>query len=140
MILREAGMPGKNAVILSLATLLLFRGEARATDPIELTEAESGRTIRGSVGQGVVVTLEGNPSTGYSWSYRSAPPEALEPVGEPEYIPDLPVRPGSGGRMRHRFTAILKGEAALRFEYRRSWEADVPPAKVVTYTLVIGGR
>jgi len=133
-------MPGKNAAILGLTTLLLFGGQATATDLIDLTEAESGRTVRVSVGQGVVVTLTSNPSTGYSWSFRCAPAEALETVGEPEYLPDQPVRPGSGGRMRYRFTATLKGEAALRFEYRRSWETDVPPARAATYTLVVGAR
>jgi inhibitor of cysteine peptidase len=123
----------RTVAILGVAVFLLGAGGAG----IALTEAESGRTIEGAIGQEVVVTLRTNPTTGYSWSSRVSPPEALKPAGEPEYMPDQPAMTGSGGRMRYRFTMVSGGKATLRFEYRRPWEHDIPPAKTVAYVFSV---
>jgi inhibitor of cysteine peptidase len=109
----------------------------RAADTVQLTEDESGLAIALEVGQEVVVTLAGNPTTGFQWSYRATPDGVLGPIGESEYVPDQPVLPGSGGRERFRFTALRAGSAALQFEYRRPFEPGSPPARTVSYSLVV---
>lgn len=104
---------------------------------VRLTEADSGQTVALRVGQGVTVTLEANASTGYSWAFECSPADVVTAVGEAAYVPDEPVAPGSGGRMQYEFTTSRPGTATARFEYRRAWEAGVPAAKTVTYSLVV---
>lgn len=131
-------MTWKNVAVVFLVSWLACCGVEGAADAIGFTEADSGRTIGISVGQELVITLESNASTGFSWSFLCTPADALGSIGEPEYIVNNPVMLGSGGMLRFRLTALRTGEATLRFEYRRSWENDVPPAKTVTYFLVVG--
>jgi inhibitor of cysteine peptidase len=112
-------------------------GGDRAADPVQLTEAESGLAVALEVGQEVVATLAANPSTGFHWSYRANPEGVLGPIGESEYVPDQPVIPGSGGRERFRFTGLRAGSATLEFEYRRPFEPGSPPARTVSYSVVV---
>lgn len=132
-------MLGRSVATAGLAACLLGCGDdaTHPGEPLELTEAESGRAFSVSVEQEVVVTLESNPSTGYAWSYACSPPSAFAAMGEPAYIANQPVVAGSGGRTRYRFTAQRAGDAALRFDYRRPWEADAPPARTVSYVFVV---
>ena len=104
---------------------------------VELTEVASGQTIGLTVGQGVTVTLEANPTTGYSWTFECAPAGVLTAIGDTAYVPDKPIVPGSGRSMQYKFSAVRQGEASVRFEYRRAWDAGVPAAKTVSYSLVV---
>ena len=107
-------------------------------DPVQLTEGQSGETIGVRLGQEVVVTLESNPSTGFGWSHRATPDDVLALVGEPQYLADQPVLPGSGGRHQFRFSTLRDGGVTLRFEYRRSWETVAPAPGPRRFSLVVG--
>jgi len=97
----------------------------------------AGETIEVTVGQNFVISLESNPSTGYSWELATPLPAWLALIGS-EYIP-TPIDPpmvGSGGIEEWTFRANAGGMATLTFEYRRPWEKDQPPAKRKTFIVV----
>jgi inhibitor of cysteine peptidase len=54
-----------------------------------------------------------------------------------EYIAADTGLVGSGGREIWSFMAVCPGKANISFKYIRPWEKDVPPAKNLTFNVVI---
>ncbi len=103
----------------------------------QLTEAENGQTVEINVGEQFSVTLEANPSTGYSWEAMDLDPAMLEQVGEPEFKGSNPGLIGSGGSLKLTFTASQAGTTTLTLVYHRPWETDVEPLSTYIVTLVV---
>ena len=81
----------------------------------------------------VLIALESNPTTGYSWEaeYDDAMLELLEETFDPgEYAKENIV--GAGGTELFRFKGLSKGETNITFNYKRSWETEVLETKVFT--------
>lgn len=93
---------------------------------IQLAEADNGRTNSVKSGTEIVITLEGNPTTGYSWDVASFSTNRLQKIGAAQYRQteqhDSRPRVGVGGRFLFKFKAIESGRADLKLVYRRSWE------------------
>ena len=84
------------------------------------------------------VTLEGNPTTGYTWVYTLPPETVIREVSH-EYIADTSDKNmvGSGGKFIFTFEAIAAGEADIIFSYRRSWEENTAPEKTIIYRAIV---
>ncbi len=130
-------MLGRSAALLCIGMALASCGDSNSTEAIQLTEAQSGQTISATIGQTIKFTLEANLSTGYSWFVRCTPAGLLEFAGHSLYVPDKPIVPGSGGVMTYEYVAVRAGRVTVQYQYRRSWETEVPPAKSVTYVVVV---
>ena len=81
----------------------------------------------------VLIALESNPSTGYSWvaEYDDAILELVEETFEPgEYAKENIV--GAGGTELFRFKGLSKGKTGITFNYKRPWETEVLDTKVFT--------
>lgn len=94
-------------------------------------------TIEVTVGEEFLISLDSNPSTGYSWEVTSPLPAWLELIGS-EYIhahTDPPVIGGSGTE-EWTFRANDAGTATVTFEYRQPWATDEPPAQRETFVIV----
>ena len=88
----------------------------------------------------LVVTLESNPSTGYSWELIEDPNSILEQVGDVEFKPVEQTDPpmvGAGGWEIFRFKAVSTGQMTLNLVYRRSWETDAEPANTFSIDVVV---
>lgn len=96
-------------------------------DEVTVTEADAGETVTLDPGQVLVVRLESNPSTGFSWQAVEVP-DVLEGSTdrsheEGEQAGDVVGAPGTDV---FTFTAGTEaGEGTLVLEYRRPWEEDV---------------
>lgn len=115
-------------------------GSAELLPDLVAGREQAGKTITLRQGQTLDVRLGGNPTTGFSWAVAALPPitGCLEIQG-PDYQPDAvqPPRVGSGGTFSTRIRGLRPGEQTLRWEYRRPWEKDVPPAEVITMTIKV---
>lgn len=78
----------------------------------------------------LVVSLSGNPTTGYTWDYVINEPTILKEVSN-EYKVDDEKLTGSGGVFEFVFEGQAPGEADLTFSYQRPWEEEAPVATVV---------
>lgn len=114
--------------LVALATWLLCSGcEGGDSLPLlELSEADNGKTVSARVGQEIVVSLRGNPTTGYSWERPAPEGAAVQALGEVEYAadPNPAGLVGVGGTFRARYRAAQPGRAVLRLRYRRPWEPE----------------
>ncbi|MGN0991331.1 MAG: protease inhibitor I42 family protein [Candidatus Ventricola sp.] len=94
-----------------LSALLLMLSCAMAESP------DAGHTA--------ILSLEANPSTGYSWIGFVLEGDAVHlDSAEGTYIPDeqTDTMTGAGGQTQYAVTAVKPGSSIITFDYRRSWE------------------
>jgi inhibitor of cysteine peptidase len=122
---------------LACAAMLGVLVAACATPPMprELSDAFDGARVRLTPAQELIVNLDGNQTTGFRWSLtRNIEPFVVQ-VGEPVYTQRASEGrlQGTGGVTTFRFKGGSPGEAQLVFAYRRPWEVNLPPAKIVRF-------
>jgi predicted secreted protein len=110
------------------------------TEEVNVNEDDDGGQIELEQGQVLVVTLESNPTTGYSWEQAENQEPYLEQMGQPEFkqsLTDGPPMAGAGGWEIFRFKAINAGKMTLQLVYRRSWEEGVEAINTFSLDVVI---
>ncbi|MCX6372417.1 MAG: protease inhibitor I42 family protein [Actinobacteria bacterium] len=104
--------------------------------PVVYTAADDGATVEASVGEQFTVTLEENPTTGYSWDMIAGP--GLTQVGDKFVAPSPSPSPlmGAGGTHLWVFRADEAGTLTLTGRYVRPWEEDGKSAADFSLTIV----
>ncbi len=93
------------------------------SSPLKLSDKDSGTHQTARVGQRVIISLDENPTTGYSWQFFITPAEQniITDTAETYIAPDTSLL-GAGGIKEYSFTAARKGTATVTGYYFRSWE------------------
>jgi predicted secreted protein/Tol biopolymer transport system component len=107
-----------------------------AKPEVHVNEADDGGQIELEPSQILVVTLQSNPTTGYSWHQAENQEPFLEQMGEPQFTQaptDGPPVVGAGGWEVFRFKAVSAGQMTLELGYRRPWEEGVDP--ILTFSI-----
>ncbi|HZK49025.1 MAG TPA: protease inhibitor I42 family protein [Thermoleophilia bacterium] len=129
-------------VLMMLAVATAAMGLAACgsdSKPLTLTKDAGGGSAEIKVGQLVEVSLDGNPTTGYSWEVKQSGEPVLRPQGEPAYVQaetDGTVV-GGGGTYTFTFVGSEAGTATLELIYHRSWETDVAPLETFTLEVTV---
>jgi inhibitor of cysteine peptidase len=126
---------------IALLTLLLALTVATGCSPqqqeVKATIDDNGREMQLKKGQTLVVTLEGNPTTGYSWEVaESLDEQVLRQAGEAEFKAESEAL-GAGGVQILRFEAVNAGTITLKLVYHRPWEKDVEPLNTFSIQVVV---
>ena len=133
-------MPNDRFSFVVLFTLLVALTLATGCSPqqdVQASIADDGHEKQLKKGQTLVVTLEGNPTTGYSWEVAEPLDEqVLRQAGEPEFKQESEAL-GAGGVQILRFEAVNAGQTTLKLAYRRSWEKDVEPLETYSIQVVV---
>ncbi|MGA2490020.1 MAG: protease inhibitor I42 family protein [Anaerolineales bacterium] len=93
----------------------------------KLTSADNGKTVSVKAGEKIIVILDGNPSTGYTWEAKDLDRAMLQQVGEATFKSGNPGLVGAGGTLTLTFKTLRAGTTALELIYHRPWETDVKP-------------
>ncbi len=122
---------------LLLLVVLLVSG-CSSSNEIELDIEDSGSQVEVDKGQVLVISLESNPTTGYSWDVLKIDESMLEQIGESEFIsPESEDLVGVGGVEVLRFKTLSVGTTYLELGYRRFWEEDVEPLMLFSLSIVV---
>ena len=130
-------------IILSMAGYSLLKTakpeQRQAPKQVQITEDGNacGSAVGLNAGDTLDVILNGDPSTGYSWTVGFYTPSVIKPTGEPEYLPDSQLL-GAVGTYTFQFLAIGEGQSVLRLIYSRQWEEDTPEIKTCEITVQVG--
>jgi C1A family cysteine protease/predicted secreted protein len=95
---------------------------------IQVTERDNGRAVDLD-GEVLVLGLESNPSTGYSWQVQGPGSGILRQLDATEWLPHTQGKLGGSGTQVLRFAATGKGRATLHLVYARPWETAAAPAQ-----------
>jgi inhibitor of cysteine peptidase len=125
--------------VLLAAGLILLAAVSGCAKQVTAGDADQGRIVELVPGESLVLTLESNPTTGYSWQLVEVDEAVLKPKGEPEFKPSSGSEGlvGAGGEEVFRFDAAGSGRTTLSLAYARPWEKDTPPLKTYTITVVV---
>jgi inhibitor of cysteine peptidase len=123
--------------ILITIMLILVTACGKVTNKVTLTSADNGSQVEVKVGGQIIVTLDGNPSTGYTWEAKDLDATMFEQVGDPVFISSNPGLVGSGGALTLTFKTLKEGTSTLTLFYHRPWEADVDPIDTFTVTVTV---
>ncbi|MCF7973263.1 MAG: protease inhibitor I42 family protein [Phycisphaerae bacterium] len=133
------GLPGPDEKpIMCMAFDARFRRVPLLRPCIEVPVSER---IEVKVGDEFTVSLDSNPTTGFSWLFLGALPQWLEQT-DYQYRPSAhdPGIVGSGGVEEWTYKANAAGITTLLYAYCQPWASDVPPAKTHSVLVVAGER
>jgi len=103
---------------------------------VSIGAGDAGKTITLNEGDTLVVTLNGNTTTGYSWLIQAMDPVILKQVGEPASTPEN-NQLGAQRKIVLTFQAVKTGQAQLILNYMRPFEKDTAPLNTFEVTLVV---
>lgn len=109
-------------------------------EEVNVNEDDDGSQVELEQGQILVITLESNPTTGYSWEVVETQASILEQMGEAEFKQSETGEPplvGAGGWEIFRFKAVSAGQMTLKLGYQRPWEEGVAPLKSFSIQVVV---
>ncbi len=117
------------------------RPRPEVTGTVQVTAKNNGQIVQAKVGNLVSITLESNPSTGYSWELRGFEFGAAE-----FYSSDLVAREngnvmfGAPGDTVITLQAVNPGTQNIQLVYRRIWEAPDQVAASFAFQLEVAGE
>ena len=106
---------------------------------IRVTSGDANKEIAAKVGEFIVIELDGNATTGYSWSElpgRTDP--VLESKGNEYVARQRPGMVGGGGKAFFRYLVKEPGTTEIKLGYARPWEKDTPPARLFNVKIRAG--
>lgn len=121
-------------IFIGLMVLPCFAGDLQ--DP----DSPSEVTIQMTVRKSFVVTLESNKTTGYEWQLAKPLDRNTLKFVSSKYVAGDSNLIGAGGKEEWTFMALKPGKTTISLKYVRPWEKDAPPAKKVTFVVVISGK
>jgi inhibitor of cysteine peptidase len=133
MTMRRARSAVAFALVVASLTALTA---AFASQTLELSAKDDGKTFALLAGDRLIVSLKSNPSTGYTWRIAQDDRQHLQPLGQ-VYNRPKDAMPGAPGRQVFRFQAGSPGTTTLELDYARQWEKNVPPAETFSITVTI---
>jgi inhibitor of cysteine peptidase len=102
-----------------------------------VTAQDNGKEVDLPQGGTLVVRLEANPSTGYSWTVKGDP-SPLKLVKSSYRKNNSNRAAGAPGTQELRLAATSSGIVSLDLEYRRLWEYNAAPAR--TFRIQVNAR
>jgi inhibitor of cysteine peptidase len=121
------------AALLALLVLLAACGARQA----QINAADKDKQVTVDAGDQLVITLDGNPTTGYIWEVQDLDTSLLRQAGEPKFSSSNPDLVGSGGTQTLTFTALKAGTTTLTLIYHRPWEKGVAPIDTFSVSVTI---
>lgn len=85
-------------------------------------------------GKSLVINLDSNPTTGYSWNFEISDENVICFV-KSEYT-ETGSGMGAGGRDSFRFVGLSEGKAEISFTYSQQWTQD-PAANTAQFHIAV---
>jgi inhibitor of cysteine peptidase len=116
---------------------LLVSAAGCDSSQIAVTSADNGKELNVKVGQQIVVVLEGNPTTGYTWEADGLDKSMFQQIGSTKFKSSNPGLAGAGGTLTLVFKTLKAGTTSLRLIYHRTWELGVKPLRSFKTNIVV---
>jgi inhibitor of cysteine peptidase len=126
-----------NYILAALTAILLLATACSGPKSVTLTSTNNGGTTEVQVGGQIIIELDGNPSTGYTWEAKDLDATLFKQVGDPIFSSSNPGLVGSAGTLTLTFNALKAGVSQLTMIYHRPWETGVDPIQTFTVKVTV---
>ncbi|MFA5375179.1 MAG: protease inhibitor I42 family protein [Dehalococcoidia bacterium] len=125
--------------VLAIAAIsgIACTASADTSGPSTVNVSESGKQITLSPGDSLIVTLDSNATTGFSWSVAGISDEDVVDEVSNEYQGSDSGMIGAGGQEVWTFETLDEGTSTIEMQYSRSWETGVEPAATFNVTVIV---
>jgi inhibitor of cysteine peptidase len=106
-------------------------------EQVNLVASNNGQNVRLFAGQELIIQLDGNPTTGYTWETKNLDTKMFSQVGDVQFTSANPKLVGSGGTQTLTLKVLNTGTSTLTLIYHRPWEKDVQPLKTFSVTVTV---
>jgi inhibitor of cysteine peptidase len=114
-------------------------GGSQSAAKVALSGDKAAASVQIQPGGTVEISLEGNPTTGYSWFVVTPADPKILLVSDIKYTQNkAPARMvGVGGSFTLTAKGLAKGKTTLAFEYKRPWEKNTPAIRTATVEVTV---
>jgi len=127
-------------LVATSCNILINQWHQQSPQPKEVQLTEDGLACGSgtelNVGDTLILILNGNPATGYTWDVGYYVHPVIEPRGEPEYQPGSNL-PGAAGTYTFRFLAVGEGQTTLRLIYHRPQDEKMTVLKTCDVNVTV---
>jgi predicted secreted protein len=127
------------AALAVVAVLSLTQDGDVTPAAVSVSDADNGRAIAVALDGSVIVRLESNATTGYSWAVDSIDDQVLT-VESDTYVAPTNGMVGQGGTQEMTFRAVGPGERDVSLKYWRPWEGDASVIERFVVTVTVTER
>ena len=124
-------------ILAALTAILLLATACSSPRSVTLTNTNNGGNLEVKDGGQIIVKLDGNPSTGYTWEAKDLDATMFKQVGDPVFSSSNPGLVGSAGTLTLTFNALKAGTSQLTMIYHRPWETGVDPINTFTVRVTV---
>jgi inhibitor of cysteine peptidase len=110
----------------------------RSIEAVRLDESHNGTQVNLYGGQVVIIQLESNPSTGYSWQVVRSGDAVVAQIGLSEFVYEAEMV-GAPGKEMFQFTPSSEGEGTLELVYKHARDDDAAPLQTFRVQIVSQG-
>jgi inhibitor of cysteine peptidase len=111
------------SLVLIVALLVPVGVQAKGIGIVNVSEKDAGRTVDLDANSLLVLNLQANPSTGYSWQVQNVDQKVLSLAGDSEFKSQSQLL-GAPATQVMRFKGISAGQTTIQLVYRRPWDTD----------------
>ncbi|MDY7018579.1 MAG: protease inhibitor I42 family protein [Chloroflexota bacterium] len=121
-----------------IAISLCLFGCSSAPKSVSVDASYDGKEVELGVGDSLLVTLESNSTTGFSWELAKISDETvLKQIHQKYEGPGSGAPPGAGGQEVWTFKAFKDGTSSISMEYSRPWEGGEKAAETFNLTVIV---
>ena len=133
--IKEMIMKNSKAIVLVSAACAFFV-MCSSSPAVLISSADNQKEIKAKTGEIIELTIETQPSTGYSWQIASL--SCVEKYGESKIDAGTDVRRMGRVETEHIFfKAVKAGSGYIDLKYVRPWEKDDKPAKSYKVSVIV---
>jgi inhibitor of cysteine peptidase len=137
IMMEEVNMSRNHLILASLALILILATACTSPQSATLASADNGSKVVVRVGGQIIIKLNGNPSTGYTWEATDLDATMFKQAGDPVFSSSNPGLVGSGGTLTLTFTTLKAGTSTLTLAYHRPWETGVAPTNTYSVSVTV---
>ena len=119
------------------AVLLAMTACSSSAKQVSADESSSGKQMDIAVGGTLMVTLDSNQTTGYSWELKEIGDTSILQKTDNKYVAPTSGLMGAGGKEVWNFKALKAGNTTLSMGYSQPWAGGQKDAKSFNLTIVV---
>ena len=134
-LITSTSTPTPTSTAIPSATTAVTTVPGTTPEQVSVDASSTGKSITMSVGDTLVVTLQSNASTGFSWQLDQISDTSVLEKTNNQYVAPATPMPGAPGSEVWTFEALKSGTSAILMEYSQPFAGGIKGAQTFSLTV-----